>query len=299
MTKQKQGSSDKSATAVAEGPSTAVATTNSDLPEYIKRKEGAGQGMGNLDASDCEVPRLKLLHPNSPEVTEGDLEVAPGDFFHNIMDLNLGQSVKIVPIVMNKSFILWKPRWDGGGILARANDGENWVPPNAEFTVRPYDKLDKTVVWATKPTVKESGLDQWGSTDKENPQSAPAANKMVNILVYLPDHPAISPCAISLQRSQLKAAGKLVSKLNMTASQGIDLYALQFTMKSVEETNKAGESYLNYKFIGDGNPDKESYEACERIYDAFAEGFALKAEDFDENSGVETEAEEAEGSRAY
>jgi hypothetical protein len=278
---------------------TAVATREDTLPDYIKKKEGAGSGMGNMDSSDCEVPRIKLIHPNSPEVTEGDVDVKPGDFFHNIMDLNLGQSIKVVPIVMSKSYILWKPRWDGGGILARANDGEHWVPANAEFTVRPYDKLDKTVKWVTKPTVKESGLDQWGSTDRENAQSAPAANKMINILVYLPDHPAISPCAISLQRSQLKAAGKLVSKLQMTSSQGVDLYALQFNMKSVEEKNKKGEQYLNYKFIGDGHPDKESYEACEKIFDTFAEGFAVKAEDFDENSAGEAEVEEQEGARAY
>ena len=61
-------------------------------------------------------------------------------------------------ILVDQRYILWRPRWEGGGILARADDGVHWSPANASFTVKPVKGVNKTAIWNTKRTVEESGL---------------------------------------------------------------------------------------------------------------------------------------------
>lgn len=244
MTKKKTES--KVVANVAEGG----LALSDQVPDFMKQY--AGQGVETIDSKDVEVPRLILLQSLSDQVTDGDERA--GDFYHTVLETSIGNSVRIVPIYTDIRYMLWRPRHEGGGILARADDGKHWVPANSKFTIKPNKGDDRQVIWETKPTVQESGLDQWGSYDPQNENSQPAATKMYNIVAYLPDYPEMSPCVITLQRGAVTVARKFMGKLKMA---GLPSYGQVFQMSSFKDDTGSGD-FQNFSFEKVGNVTDEA-----------------------------------------
>lgn len=246
---------------------TALAT-----PDFMKQYVGAGTE--NIGMDDMEIPRIKLLQAISEEVQERD-DCKTGEYYHTIAEKSLGKVIKVVPIYIFKSAILWRPRHDGGGILARADDGVSWSPGNAEFKVKPVKGNDRTVTWKTKPTVSESGLLEWGSYDPDNQNSPPAATRMINIVAYLPDFPDLSPCVITLQRSSIKVGRKFLSKLKLIQAPSFGLY---FEMGSFKDTNQDNQDFMNFSFTAAGYvEDQAEFVKYVNLYERFrTEGVKIK-----------------------
>ncbi len=269
--------------------STAIAT-----PDFMKSVDVTGMEGFGLD--DIEIPRIKLLQAISDEVQERD-DCRAGEFFHTIAEASLGKEIKFVPILIFNSAILWRPRHDGGGILARADDGKHWSPPNGVYTVKPIKDNARTVTWKTSPTIAESRLLDWGTYDPENPDSPPAATKMINILAYLIDYPALSPCVITLQRSSIRIGRKLLSKLKLTQA---PIFGCQFCLSSVVDQNQTGDKFFNYSFQADGFVQNEAdFVAFHQMHKRFSsEGVKIKdlegmQDDADvDDIGDQTEADE-------
>ena len=260
---------------MAKKPKKEVATTGSggavSVPSYMEGK--GGKGVEAIGTGDIETPRIALLQSTSDEVQDGDFKM--GEFFHNIAEESLGDTVSIVPIFVDIRYILWRPRHEGGGILARADDGVNWQPKSGSVEVAPFkDMPKKKVTWAWDGTVQQSGLDQWGSTDPDDEDSPPAATKMYNIVCVLPDFPAHSPCVITLQRAAITIARKFVGKLKMSEAPS---YGMKFNMSSFVDQNAGGDEFRQYKFTGDGFVDEEMFVHCEALYERFVrEGLHIK-----------------------
>lgn len=260
-------------------PNQAVATTKpagalalaEQMPDFMK--EFKGQGVENIGASDIETPRIKLLQLTSPECEQFDTAKA-GGFWHTIAETYLGETLRIVPIYVDMRAILWRPRHEGGGILARSDDGIHWSPPNGEWTVRPYKDNKSTVVWRTKPTVAASGLLEWGSADPSDPSSQPAATKMYNIAVALPDFPELGAAVLTCQRSSVKPAKKFLGKLKLM---GVPSYGTYFRMGSIRE-GEGSEAYYNYNFNADGFvQDQAQFMDYKEVYERFKElGLQIK-----------------------
>jgi len=248
---------DTKAVAVAE---TGGAVANA-LPDYMK--EFAGAGGENVDATKLEIPRITLLQALSKEVAENGLKA--GQFYHTITEEELGEELEFVPILFRSQFILWNPRENGGGILARADDGKHWNPANAEFAVK-IDKKGTTVNWKTAPTVKESGLDQWGTFDPSDPKSQPAATEMYSFLIAFPKRPDLGVAMLALQRSQVRVARKFLSAL--TFSQ-MPFFGQVFKMSSVQDTNKNNQTFNNFKFARAGQVDAEQFPVFAGYYKKF------------------------------
>lgn len=248
---------------------TAIATKDAGenaltLPDFMKDQQGLGTE--SLTAADVEVPRIKLMQKISPELDEHS-DLKAGDFFHTLAELNLGPEVRITPIYVDQKFLLWRPQETGGGILARADDGIHWSPPNAEFNVKL--KTGQEVVWRTAATVDGSGLAAWGSSLPSDPNSPPAATRMYTLVLTLPDHPDLPPAVVTLQRSAIRVARKFLGKLKITRAPS---FGLIFKMKSTQETNNAGQPFLNYSFAADGVvTDKAVYDNNFGMYRYFRE----------------------------
>lgn len=242
------------------------------LPDFMK--DHIGLGTENISAASVETPRIKLLQKISPELeTYNDLKA--GDFFHTIMEQSIGTEVRVCPIWTDERYILWRPQETGGGILARADDGIHWSPAPAEFNVKLKSGVE--VVWRTTPTVAASGLDKWGSSNPADPDSPPAATKMFNMVVTFPDIPDLPPAVVTLQRSSVTVGKKFMGKLKITRAPS---FGLIFKMKGIPDKNKAGQSFLNYSFIGDGNvTDKSFYESNFEYYKLFkSQGVRIRDE---------------------
>lgn len=266
---------------------TAVTTVKSgsmaeSVPEHMRQDRG--KGMGNLDATDYEMPRLKLIQGISDELNTYD-GVAAGDFFHTLSESSLGGTLRIVPLYLSKRFILWRPRppIDQGGIIARADDGVHWVPANKSFEVK-VDKRGTKATWTTKNTVAESGLAEWGTYDPSDQESQPAATLCYAIAVALPDHADLSPVMLLLQRASVKSARKLQGKINISAAPP---FGMIFNMTSFVDNSPAGD-FHNYRFERAGFvEDKVQYEAYRQTSEIF-EKMGVKIKDLETAQDEET-----------
>lgn len=272
--------------------STAVATKKEasvTIPDFMQ--EHVGLGAERLGAGDVETPRLKLMQLLSPELEEYN-DLKAGDFYHSIAELNMGPSVRITPIFVSQSFILWRPRETGGGILARSEDGIHWNPPNSEFQVKL--KTGQDVIWKTAPTVAQSGLDQWGSSYPGDTNSPPAATRMYNVVVSFPDEPDMPPAVVTLQRAAIRVARKFIGKLKITRAPS---FGLIFKMSSIEDRNAASQKFFNFAFTSDGMvEDKTIFERNLEMYKFFEkQGVRVKDLESAQDDGIGDDAPSADG----
>lgn len=234
------------------------------VPDWMKDK-GRG-GIDKLTAADMEVPRIKLIQAISPELTEHNV-LKPGDFWHTLGEQSLGKAMLIVPIYIDKRYILWKPRKAGGGILARADDGTHWNPANVDFQIT-LPETKKTVTWTTKDTVEESGLANWGSYNPEDPNSQPAATLMYTMVAAMPDYPDLGFAQLTLQRGSVKVAKSLIGKIMINPT--VPSYGRLFRMSSFEEQSESG-TFFNYRFAAEGFiQNQDQFNAYESLYKQFA-----------------------------
>jgi hypothetical protein len=240
-----------------------VATTNSSLPAHLQA--GKKAKLGNLDATDQIMPRVKLLQAISPEV-ETHNAAKPGNFWHTTADVSMGETLRFVPLIIRRSYVLWAPRGDERGILARANDGIHWDKQDT-FEVKPKGSAKK-VKWTTSDTVTNSKLDKFGSSIPEDPDSPPAATLQYNILAYFLDHPDLSPAIMLNTRSGVKKAKALISKLEMRP---VDHYGQQFVMSVVKESSAQGD-FFNINYSADGYVENEGdFNYLKSLYERFSE----------------------------
>jgi hypothetical protein len=237
---------------------------NAGVPDYL-RDMTKHEKIGNLDESDRIVPRVQLLQAISPEVTEYD-NAKPGNFWHNLAAENLGPKLVAVPIIMRKSMVLWAPRGDERGILARSNDCAHWDQPNMEWTVKPKNS-PKPVIWRTRGSVAESGLDKFGSSVPEDPNSVPAASLTYNTLWVLPEFIHYSPVVIINTRSSLKPTQQLYNRIDLRP---VAHYAQQWEVGIVQEKGAEG-PYFNYTYKAAGYPTQEIAEYCRALYNRYRE----------------------------
>ena len=237
-----------------------------DRPAFLSK--GKQSSLGNIDQSDLIVPRVKLLQAISPELDEYDHAVKR-QFWHTIAAELMGDSILGIPLIVRKSYVLWAPRNDDRGILARSTDGKKWDPgfENLEFEVKPKGSAH-AVKYETKGSVAESGLAQFGSSIPGDAQSAPAASLTYNMLWYFPEHPELSPAVIINTRSAVKPAKGLISKIEMRP---VDHFAQQFRIGITDEKGDEG-PYYGYSYTAAGYVEsEEQYNEMKALYERFKE----------------------------
>lgn len=244
------------------------------LPSFMQNQGGAG--LENVDASDMQTPRLRLLQALSPECEEFE-DAKPGHFWHDMAQASVGKEVDITFVYVDKRAILWRPRPEGG-ILARSDDLLHWSPSNKSFEVKL--KSGKVVVWNTGRNVTQSGLLDWGSSDPDNGASQPAGTLMYNFLGIIPSRLELPPAVTTMQRSASKVARKLLGRLKVMG--GAPLYGIKLKMSSFLDESPDGK-FHNYKFAVDGFVDDEGlFMANKALYEAVSRsGLKIREEDED------------------
>jgi hypothetical protein len=242
----------------------AVAPEKNALPAHLAQYQK--QAIGNIDRTDLVVPRIKLLQGTSPELDEFPETARKGQFWHSVLAEPLGAKLMGVPIVVRKSYVLWAPRNDDRGILARARDGVHWDQPGAEFSFIPKG-TDKQVTYKLARTVVESGLAEFGSSIPGNPNSVPAASLTYDTLWFFPELEQVGPAIIINTRSSIKPMQTLLSKIDAKpVPHFVQLYEIGST---VVQGNDG--PYYNYTYTGAGFADQETCEITSAMYDRFKE----------------------------
>lgn len=259
------------------------AELNENLPAYMQHD--ANLGKERIEASDLEIPRLKLMQPTSPELQEYD-GLRAGFFFHPAAEFIFDTPFKAVPLYYDKRYILWKPRDMGGGILARADDAVHWNLPNGRFEVT----LDKSrggakVVWETAPTVAESGLANWGTENPNDPNSPPAATQMLNFLLAFPDYPDLMPAVLTFQRTSIRNGRRFLTKLKTTRA---PLFGTVWQFASKQETRNNND-FFTIDVTGAGLvEDEELYHGYRQMFEQYS-NMGLQIKDIE---GLQTDADD-------
>lgn len=254
--------------------------TLNHLPAHMRGD--VDMGKESIDQSDMDIPRLKLIQGLSKELQLYD-DLRPGHFFHTASETIFDEAFRVVPVFMDKQYILWRPLEDGGGILARSPDAIHWQPSEGEFEVK-LDRKDggNKVTWKLKPTVAESGLANWGTMNPENPNSPPAATLMYNFLLAFPDYPDLMPAVLTFQRSSVKIARKFNTKLKTVRT---PLFGTIFTLSAYDDHNSANQDFKNINIAGSGLiEDPDLYNMYKSLHQSLA-GKGLNIRDVDSLQG--------------
>lgn len=246
---------------VAEAP-------KSNLPAHLQG--GKQHQFGNIDSTDLIIPRVKLLQAISPEVTEQN-DAKAGEFWHTIAAESMGKVIRGIPIIVRKSFVLWSPRNDDRGILARSTDGRVWDTPNLEFTVKPKGSPNPVTYKLGTSVHDKTGdgpaLSEFGSSIPGDANSPPAAALTYQMLWYYPDFPQFSPAIMINTRSSVKPAKALISRIDMMP---IDSYGQMYDISIAQEQGDEG-PYFNYKYVAAGFVEDEIlFQQMAKLYEKFA-----------------------------
>lgn len=239
----------------------------SSLPAHLQG--GKTHQFGNIDSTDLIIPRIKLLQAISPEVTENDAAKA-GEFWHTIAAESLGSVLKGIPILVRKSYVLWSPRNDDRGILARANNGKDWDNAGMEFTVKPKNS-PHPVTYKLGRTVHDRvdaapALSEFGSSIPGDPNSPPAAALTYQLLWFFPEFEHFSPAIMINTRSSVKPAKALISRIDMMP---VDSYGQVYDIGITQEKGDEG-PYFNYKYTAAGFvQDEDLFNRVKALYDKF------------------------------
>ena len=252
---------DTKAVAVQQPQSSAVVPTFAQADRKSKAK------IGNMDATDLIIPRIKLLQAISPEVKDEKEGAKDGEFWHTIAEQSLGKEVLIVPILVKKDTVLWAPRGDDRGILARSSDNIHWDKgyENQEFEVQFKGQAKRKIY--TRGSVAESGLAEFGSSVPGDKRSAPVASLTYTWLFALLQYPELSPVAVINTRSSLKAGRQLYNKIELRPAQP---FAQLYTMFKTDE-GTSDEPFNGYGYVGAGYvSDEEMYNQLKELHERFS-----------------------------
>jgi hypothetical protein len=247
------------------------------LPAHLQGKAKVAN-WGEIDPRQRLLPRIKLLQATSPECNDYPGEARAGEFWHTTLTTSLGSELIGVPIMRRQTYNLWAPLVPGEdrGILARARDFIHWDPPDGVFHVR-FPMNPKTYTWKTARTVRESGLDQFGTSREDDPKSPPAATLTFEVLWYLPDW---STLALTLNtRSGVKEARQLFA---MVDAKPTAPFFQRYKIVGVRVPGPTGESYFGYKYRGVGYTDEALSAITEPLFAQWRDvAFATADEDED------------------
>jgi hypothetical protein len=204
--------------AIAKASEAAVAVINS-----------APRGFENEDAKDLLLPRVELLQGLSPAVQEGKGKA--GDIVNQISKSPLS-SDEFLPITMQRRYIKWIPRDQGGGVEYQTSD------PN-----------DPRVLEDTK----------WGDHGEK-----PTCTAYMNFLVLMSG--STLPIILSFSMTNYQEGRKLYTMCKMA---GCDMWLKKYKLKSKAKQNNMGTWHV-FDIAEAGDSSAEEAQIAETLYHSFA-----------------------------
>jgi len=260
---------------------TNVKKLEDQIPEYLRGQLGGRTGTEDISQEDIATPRLVLLQALSPQLEEDD-SLKPGMFYHSGAEEGLPSEINVIPLLIAKSYTLWRPR-PASGILARSRDGITWdrtgVWPDIIL------KGGKRVTWRINNlNVRASKMAEWGSSDPDNADSNPAAVLAINIPVLIESRPDLGPAVLSMQRSQIKVARKLLGRLKLLK---FPIWSMSLPLCSVKDQGPEGPffnlGFGKFRFV----QDEDLAHSAKQLFGMFQEkGVVVQEEEQPDDPGI-------------
>lgn len=186
---------------------------------------------GGIAPGEVTLARIKLIQGMSPELQNADQypNVRNGEFFHTVSGDTLGKALTIIPVWKQKTYELWGDRDSNQGLLATADADGNWDKPHHKFEIPTRGGIVRA---DTKANVQASGLLNFGTSDPSNPKSKPLVAETFRLVIYLVDHPTLSPVLGIFSRMSALRIKELLTRIQMRAAQGEPVNEQVFDMRA-------------------------------------------------------------------
>jgi hypothetical protein len=192
--------------------------------------EFAGVGMENVDSTDVQIPFLgivqkdsKQLDKDEPKYIEGAVE---GDLFNTVTNelIGDGKEVYVVACCKDRSYVEWIPFKDGGGFCG---------------THDPASELVRACV--------EAAEDKFKPTTDEGHELAETFSVYCLLLPSAEATESDMPIVIAFSSSKIKVyKQQLMTPIRMIKGK-VPMSAFRWKVTTVDDKNKAGKKYKNFK----------------------------------------------------
>ncbi len=215
------------------------------VPDWMKT-DGPARGSENVDMNDITLPRLSIIQDLSPQRKKNDAEYIQGAeegmAFNTVTKELFDKPINLIFVAMIKEWVIWKDRKKGGGFFGAFPSEAQAVAALGELegNANDYEVVDTQQHYCL--LIKD------GST-----QSAPILEEAV----------------ISCQKSTMKMSRQLNTLAKLA---GGDRFSRRYQLEVVQDENKAGEQYFNWKVTGKGFVSEPMYKAGEAMYEAVMSG---------------------------
>lgn len=199
---------------------------------------GQPRGYEAEDANDLLMPRIELLQSMSEAVQEGKGKA--GSIVNQISKSDLPSDV-FIPIAMQRKYIKWIARSEGGGVEYQTNDPK-----------------DPRVITDTK----------WGPHGEK-----PSCTSYLNFLVLMEG--TRLPLILSFSMTNYQEGRKLYTMGKMT---GQDMWLRKYKLGTKTKKNNQG-TWFVFDVSEVGDTEKKDADAAEQLYNAFAKTEFKFAED--------------------
>ena len=248
MAKKDTPKVEETAVAVAE-QETAVATAHS----------GAGRGFEAVDPKDVGLPRVKLLQSNSPEVSDRDLNVRAGDFYHTILMSAVEDTVFIpISIVEDRAFM-----------VPRSDEGKKSVRERLGFTDDDMENLFICRAVNNKTGDRFGNCLNCGLSEFDNVNNLkPLCNKNIKVLAWFP---SLGIPAILIFSSTSHKHGKKFKDMAWMVAQstGEDLFSRKYKLVA-QQASKNGNNWFEATVKPAGIPTPEEAASAEQMFNTFS-----------------------------
>lgn len=227
--------------------STAVAVLDSmvlaERPDWMN--QDAARGSENVSSNDIIIPRIEIIQQLSPQHNKKKPEYIEGA--EAGMAFNTGSSsvyagpILFIPVYFTKEWLLWRDIKKGGG----------------------FGGSFQTEELANAAKVAQEIPNEWEVVDT-----------YIHFVMVLKagstlDKPMFEEAVLSMSKSQAKVSRNFNTLVKMA---GGDRFSRIYQLDVVDDQNKEGQDYFNWKVIAKGFVSKPMFEAAERLYTIIKSG---------------------------
>ncbi len=226
---------------------TALATqAGSNLPAHLQNlnEKYAGAGMEMVRVTDVTMPRLSLQQAMSPDVVEGKYK--SGQIVCNITGevlVDLGEKVEFIVLKHYLQWIKWRPRDEGGGIIASTMDPKHDL-------------------------VHEMALENEKREQDKNFKPSIIEYHNFLLLLRLKDG-TLKPYVLSCGKTNWKHGKALITKMKFRGPK-LPCFAGLYTLSAETEENKNGQKYKVWGFENAGWAKPEDFALATQAYNDYA-----------------------------
>lgn len=191
----------------------------------------AHAGYEDTKVSDLSIPFLNIMQTNS-EIVEDELipGVKPGDIVNSVTNEIMKQPIAIIPVHKEEAWVEWRPRRDGGGVMAR-------FEPNDDVVLQ---------------TIKKNGgrIPPKGADNKRIPFAGPNGGELVETyyvyVLILDENEVASFAVLAFSSTKVKPYKDWITAMYMQKGNP-PMFANRATVQTVKQKNNDG-TFFNFAF---------------------------------------------------